>query len=113
MILNKSEIERCLKIIRSIGCRYRLTDMHVHPFEVVYGTGRYAPSQQTDGIWSTEDSAYVPPRINDEGSSPQSSPVNNMPAAMRDRFAMIKLRRLYAHTGPRCMGDQMSMCGLS
>jgi predicted TIM-barrel fold metal-dependent hydrolase len=32
---------------------------------------------------------------------------------MQERLAMLGLRRLYVHTGPRCLGDQLLLGGLS
>ena len=113
MDLGKAEVERYLTIIQAIGREHRLTDMHMHPFEVVFGAGRYVENRQTAGIWSTADLCYLPPEFGEMELAPQSTPAHDMPAAMQERLAMLGLRRLYVHTGPRCFGDQLLLGGIS
>jgi hypothetical protein len=113
MDLGKAEVERYLTIIRAIGAEHPLTDLHMHPFEVVFGAGRYAENQQTTGIWSTADLCYLPPGISDMGLAPQTDVAHDRPAALQERLAMLGLRRLYVHTGPRCFGDQLLLGGIS
>lgn len=113
MDLGKAEVERYLTIIRAIGSEHRLTDMHMHPFEVVFGAGRYAENRQTAGVWSTADLCYLPPAVGEMALTPQTAPAHDVPAAMQERLAMLGLRRLYVHTGPRCFGDQLLSSGIS
>jgi predicted TIM-barrel fold metal-dependent hydrolase len=113
MDLGKAEVERYLTIIRAIGREHRLTDLHMHPFEVVFGAGRYTENQQTSGIWSTADLCYLPPGVGDMELTPQTDAAHDVPAALQERLAMLGLRRLYVHTGPRCFGDQLLISGIS
>lgn len=113
MDLGKAEVERYLAIIQAIGREHRLTDMHMHPFEVVFGAGRYAENRQTTGVWSTADLCYLPPAVGAMDLAPQTTPTHDLPAAMQERLAMLGLRRLYVHTGPRCFGDQLLLGGIS
>ena len=113
MDLGKAEVERCLAIIQTIGREHRLTDMHMHPFEVVFGAGRYAENRHTAGVWSTADLCYLPPAAGAMDLAPQSAPAHDLPAVMQERLAMLGLRRLYVHTGPRCFGDQLLLGGIS
>lgn len=113
MNLGKAEVDRYLTIIQAVGREHRLTDLHLHPFEVVFGAGRYAENRQAAGVWSTADLCYLPPVPGDLELAPQSSPAHDLPAAMQERMAMLGLRRLYVHTGPRCFGDQLLLGGIS
>ena len=113
MDLGKAEVERYLTIVQTIGRKHRLTDMHMHPFEVVFGAGRYAENRHTTGVWSTADLCYLPPAAGAMELAPQTTPAHDLPAAMQERLAMLGLRRLYVHTGPRCFGDQLLLGGIS
>lgn len=113
MGLDKAEVERYLTIIRAIGREHRLTDMHMHPFEVVFGAGRYVENRHTAGVWSTADLGYAPAAVGAMALAPQTTPAHDLPAAMQERLAMLGLRRLYLHTGPRCFGDQLLLGGIS
>ena len=113
MDLGKAEVERYLTIIQAIGREHQLTDMHMHPFEVVFGAGRYGENRHTNGVWSTADLCYLPPSVSAMDLAPQSSSAHDVPAAMQERLAMLGLRRLYVHTGPRCFGDQLLLGGIS
>lgn len=113
MDLGKAEVERYLTIIRAIGAEHQLTDLHMHPFEVVFGAGRYTENQQTTGVWSTADLCYLPPVIGEMGLAPQTDAAHDLPATLQERLAMLGLRRLYVHTGPRCFGDQLLISGIS
>lgn len=113
MNLGKAEVERYLTIIQAIGRAHQLTDLHMHPFEVVFGAGRYAENRLTTGVWSTADLCYLPPVPDDLELAPQSSSAHDLPAAMQERLTMLGLRRLYVHTGPRCFGDQLLLGGIS
>lgn len=113
MDLGQAEVERYLTIIQAIGSKHRLTDMHMHPFEVVFGAGRYVENRHTAGVWSTADLSYSPPTAGAMALTPQTSPAHDVPEAMQERLAMLGLRRLYVHTGPRCFGDQLLLGGIS
>ncbi|MBE0504806.1 MAG: hypothetical protein IBX46_11825 [Desulfuromonadales bacterium] len=113
MDLDKAEVERYLTILQAIGREHRLTDLHMHPFEVVFGAGRYNENQQTAGLWSTVDLCYLPPGTGEMDLAPQSDATHDLPAAMQERLAMLGLRRLYVHTGPRCFADHMLLGGIS
>lgn len=113
MNLDKAEVERYLTILQAIGREQRLTDLHMHPFEVVFGAGRYSENQQTAGLWSTANLCYLPPCTGAMTLTPQTDATHDLPAAMQERLTMLGLRRLYVHTGPRCFTDQMLLGGIS
>lgn len=113
MDLGKVEVERYLTILQAIGREHRLTDLHMHPFEVVFGAGRYSENQQTAGLWSTADLCYMPPGAGAMELAPQTDATHDLPAAVQERLAMLGLRRLYVHTGPRCFSDHMLLGGIS
>ena len=113
MDLSKAEVERYLTTLQTIGREHRLTDLHMHPFEVVFGAGRYSENPQTTGLWSTADLCYMPPGADAMTLAPQSDTKHDLPSMMQERLAMLGLRRLYVHTGPRCFADQMLLGGIS
>lgn len=112
MTLDSAAVERYLPRIQALGAEYGFTDIHVHPFEVVFGAGSYAPNGHQPGVWSTAELCYVPPRREAGGPEGGGRPGRDLPAAMQERLALLMLRRLYLHTGPRCFGDHLALGGI-
>lgn len=113
MRLNSAEVDRCLAALRAMGAAHRFTDTHVHPFEVFYGPGRYAPNASRKGVWSSGNQPYAPPMAAAFDLEASLACDEGAPAAIRQRMALLCLRRLYLHTGPQTFRDQMSLGGIS
>jgi predicted TIM-barrel fold metal-dependent hydrolase len=113
MSLSSSEVDRHLAELRAVAAACPLMDVHVHPFEVIGGSIRYAASSEHAGLWSSGDLCYLPPAA--AAFDPQAAPAGPPGATgeLQERMAAFFLRRLYMHTGPRCFRDQLSLGGIS
>lgn len=113
MRLSSLEVNRHLAELRAIGATCPLMDVHVHPFEVIGGSIRYAANTEHPGLWSSGDLCYLPPSAN--AFDPEAPPANpeGPSGELQERMATFFLRRLYVHNGPRCFRDQLSLGGIS
>lgn len=113
MIIHEREIEKYLDCVREIAKSHPIIDMHVHPFEVLYGGMRYFPNPIQPGVYSAGNLTYSPPVRGhwDLPKKQQNSP--NRDCKMQRRASALFLRQLYLHTGPKCLGDLMELAGIS
>ncbi|MRR55343.1 MAG: hypothetical protein EG822_12690 [Deltaproteobacteria bacterium] len=112
-MLSESEIEKYLACVREIAKSHPIIDVHVHPFEVVYGGMRYFPNPIQPGVYSAGGLSYAPP-VRGQWNPPKMQ--NNSPncdCSIQKRVIALFLRKLYLHTGPKCLGDLMELAGIS
>lgn len=112
-MLTKDQVDTYLKTAKEIGESYKLMDMHVHPFEVIYYGLKYVPNSEVAGLYSTNVSRYVPSETallkEDEASEAK---YRQMAPDLRAKFSLFSFRRLYAHTGPALFREQMRLGGI-
>jgi predicted TIM-barrel fold metal-dependent hydrolase len=112
-VLKKEEVEKILQEIREIGTNHLLTDVHVHPFEVLFGRVNYRPHPGEDGLFSSGQMKYRAPQI---GALPvDNSPTRTggeRPEPLHSRGLALAYRSMYAHTGPKAFADQMALSGI-
>lgn len=101
------------RIVR-VAAEGPLSDMHVHPFEVMYRDIQYRKDLKTPGVFSSGNSPYIPPvigPISDRMSSANADPT--VRSELKKKMALLNARHLYAHTGPIVLGDHMAISGTS
>ncbi len=105
--LPREEVRRQLERIEALRADATVVDAHVHPFEVFLGEARYSPSPDLTGVHSTSPTPYRTPDVAPlKEAAAQARPVD---AALQAKLFLLTVRRLYAHTGPRVLGDQMAL----
>lgn len=106
--VERREAEELLARLRAAVGGATLVDAHVHPFDVVFGTLRYRRMAGSPGVWSAEGGGpYAPPSV---GAVRLRGPLG--PATGRPAFFMLLVRRLFRHTGPRVLGEQLTLAGV-
>lgn len=108
--LPREEVRRQLQRIESLRADATIVDAHVHPFEVFLGESRYDPSPDVVGVHSKSPTPYRPPDI--APMKETAAPARPVDAALQAKLFLLTVRRLYAHTGPRVLGDQMALAGV-
>lgn len=108
--MDKISVRKTLELLREIKGDLLFYDLHVHPFEVMYAPVGYRPSPIDQGLFSAGSSEYLPPDVGDldlhRFAVRAENPCNRKLAA---KVALLNSRRIYAHTGPRILGDQMTL----
>jgi predicted TIM-barrel fold metal-dependent hydrolase len=105
--LPREEVCRQLERIEALGADATVVDAHVHPFEVFLGESRYSPDPALAGVHATSATPYRPPDV--APMKEAAVPTRPVDAALQAKLFMLTVRRLYAHTGPRVLGDQMAL----
>lgn len=113
MQIEKASVERYLAIIREIAASVRLTDSHVHPYEVLYDDCRYEANPDIDGVYSTGNISYVPPVCDSVSLDFQAPPALDTRRDLVERMMLLTMRRRFTHTGPQCWLDQARLAGMS
>lgn len=113
MLIDKTSVERYLAIIQEIAGSVRLTDSHVHPYEVMYDDCRYEPNPGIDGVYSTGGASYVPPTVDAISLEPPAGPASDAPRDLVERMMLLTMRRRFTHTGPQCWLDQACLAGIT
>ena len=108
--LPRDEVRRQLQRIETIRADATVIDAHVHPFEVFLGEARYAAHPDLPGVHSTSPSEYRPPDV--APIKEAAAPSRPTDAALQAKLFLLTVRRLYAHTGPRVIGDQLALAGV-
>lgn len=102
------DVRECLEGVRRSNQGRLLFDVHVHPFDVIFQSLRYQRRPDQPGVWEHDDSPFLAPEV---GSvrlrGPAVAPVSYRPALF-----MLIVRRLYRHTGPRVLAEQMALAGI-
>ncbi len=111
-MLNRTQRENLLCRIREIGRNHLLTDVHVHPFEVLAGGLRYRPQPDQEGVYSSGTGIYQPPAAAVANDEHREEKIGTLPEPWRTRALTLGVRRLYAHTGPKVLGDRMAASGI-
>jgi predicted TIM-barrel fold metal-dependent hydrolase len=108
--MDKVSVQKILDLLKEIKGAGRYYDLHVHPFEMMYAPIRYRTSSTDSGLFSAGSSEYLSPEINDlnlqEGMD-ISGGMNDK--KLRAKVVVLNSRRIYAHTGPKVLGDQMEL----
>lgn len=112
MVIDKVSVDRYLSIIQTIASSIRLTDSHVHPYEVLYDNGRYQANPSCDGVYSDGNACYEPPTSGPVTLEPLDAPPADAPRDLVKRMMVLTMRRLYAHTGPQCWNAHASLAGI-
>jgi predicted TIM-barrel fold metal-dependent hydrolase len=106
--LEQPQVRECLEIVRSLKGTSVFYDLHVHPFDVIFHSLRYRPHPDQPGVYGYDDSPFVSPDV-----GPVRLRAPDLPdIPYRAEFFMVVVRRLYRHTGPRVLGDQMALAGI-
>lgn len=112
MEMDKPTVDRYLAIIREIASSVCLTDCHVHPFEVMFDACTYEPDPQVEGVYRAGNIPYLPATSGSLSLGALVPPVTDMRADLVERVLLLSMRRLYAHTGPRCWNDHGEPAGI-
>ena len=110
--MDDASVRRYLSTILNISKSVTLTDGHVHPYEVMYDQGRYEPNSQTEGVFSTGNVKYVPPRIGSFECNEGIGFSSDASEERAERMMLLALRCLYVHSGPRTCMDQAMIAGI-
>jgi len=108
-ILDVDEVRRRLERVREVTQGAEVIDAHVHPLEVLRGGLPYMENPEHAGLLSADASAYVAPAI---GPVKAAVEIPHGPEALRAKFFLLTVRRLYAHVGPPMLGAQMAISGI-
>ena len=112
-MLTPAQFEGLRRQIREIGSEHLLTDVHVHPFEVLVRGLTYRPHPEVPGVYSAGPGRYrTPEPLAAAAETPRPKGIDSLPEPWRSRALTLSLRRLYLHTGPRVFGDQMELSGI-
>ena len=112
MVIDQGMTDRYLSIIKEIGTSVRLTDSHVHPFDVLYDGGSYCANPSCAGVYSDGNACYVPPTSGPVLLEAPAEPPAQAPRDLVKRMMMLTMRRLYVHTGPQCWTAHAEMAGI-
>jgi predicted TIM-barrel fold metal-dependent hydrolase len=108
------KVKEYLDRITRVAAEGVLSDMHVHPFEVMSSDIQYRKNNKAVGVYSTDNSPYEPPVI---GPLPERTISKNekpvVKAELKKKMTLLQARRLYTHTGPAVLGDHMAISGVS
>ena len=108
------KVREYLDRIDRVAAEGTLSDMHVHPFEVMSSDIQYQREAGSRGVFNAGNFSYTPPMI---GPLPDSTgSIDSDPSGKQDlikKMVLLHARRLYAHTGPVVMGDHMAISGVS
>jgi len=106
--LEPREVQECLASLRCLKKSSLFFDVHVHPSDVIFQSLRYRRHPDQAGVYGLDDSPYISPGV---GPVRLRGPV--LPAAShRPALFMVLVRKLYRHTGPRVLGEQMALAGV-
>jgi predicted TIM-barrel fold metal-dependent hydrolase len=114
----KRSTEYFLSAIAEIRQDHLVYDIHAHPFNVATGDTEY--SADPGGVFSMGGRPYTPPdpaEVDAGEARPDSDEADLRPLEEVDRelvrkMQVLRSRKLYAHTGPAVMGDQMKLAGV-
>lgn len=109
-MLAPEEVRRTLDRIASVTADCEVQDLHVHPFDVLLGEMRYPSRDDRPDLFSASATEYVPPQVGSLRITPAPAGGD---ASLRAKFFLLTVRRLYAHTGPAVLADQMALAGVS
>ncbi|MEZ4485644.1 MAG: amidohydrolase family protein [Syntrophotaleaceae bacterium] len=112
LVIDKASVARYLGIIREIAKSVRLTDSHVHPFDVLYDNCTYEPNPHVAGVFSAGSASYEPPAAGTLELESPAAPAAGAPRDLVDRMLLLTMRRLYAHTGPQCWLAHANLAGI-
>lgn len=112
-MLSEREIVKYLACVQEIGKSHPIMDAHVHPFEVMYGGMRYLPNLIQPGVYSAGSLPYVPPVRGQWDPPKKQQNSSKCDCRMQTRVIALFLRKLYLHTGPKCLVDLMELAGIS
>jgi hypothetical protein len=114
MIIAKEEALNILACARELQDGSPWIDIHVSPFEVIFNAFRYVPNPSQDGIFSLDNSAYKAPSVGPlRLEADLKKAVNESRQQEASRMSILLYRQAYAHIGPRVLGDQMKLSGIS
>jgi predicted TIM-barrel fold metal-dependent hydrolase len=106
--LDKREVRELLARVQQGRGSDPFVDVHIHPFDVIFQSLRYRRQAAQAGVYGCDDTTFVPPEV---GAVRLRGPT--VPStAWRPAFFMLLVRRLYRHTGPRVLADQLSLAGI-
>ena len=112
MQIDESSVESYLEIIREIAASVRLTDSHVHPYEILYDDCRYEPNPGMVGVYSTGNATYGRPSIGAISLEAAAEPASGTRRDLIERMMLLAMRSRFTHTGPQCWLDQARLAGM-
>jgi len=111
-MISEKEIKRYLQIVRDLAGENGFYDIHVHPFEIIFDSVDYHPSNLQKGLYGTGNTLFRPPEIADLKSDSGLRPGREKSGPWKPEYHMINLRRIYSHTGPEVFGHHMALSGI-
>jgi len=111
--MDLQDVREILASIMKVKGRQPFFDIHAHPFEVMFDPRQYQPLPESDGLFSSGNSRYVPPQLTPlklQNSDPDR--VLDLDERLRAKACQLKLRRIYSHTGPKVFADRMALSGI-
>lgn len=113
-MLNIAQARKYLADIKQIKQTHVLTDVHVHPFEVIFNGLKYRKCTVDGMVYSQHKSTYKPPEVAEVRTSgaPSAACWNLLSENVRKKGLMFSLGNLYHHTGRQVFLDQMALSGI-
>jgi predicted TIM-barrel fold metal-dependent hydrolase len=106
--LEPREVRESLEDVQRFKGPLRFYDVHVHPFDVIFQSLRYRQLPDQAGVYGHDGSPFIAPQV---GPVRLRGPILPEPS-YRPAFFMVVVRRLFRHTGPRVLGEQMALAGI-
>ena len=111
--MDKSTVVKNLDALKAIKGAHTFYDIHVHPYEVMFDACRFQPSPVCAGLYSAGATDYSPPAPADLDLHRDGLAKGvQLDKKLRSMACLLNARRLYSHTGPRVLGDQMNLSGI-
>ncbi len=111
--MDKRTVLRTLNMLKELKGPNTFYDLHVHPFEVMYKPFEYSPSSVDNGLFSIGSSGYVAPQVGDVNlGKVEGKAERKFEQKLRAKATLLNARRIYTHTGPKVLGDQMELCAI-
>lgn len=101
-----------MDLARSLKGSHTFFDSHVHPFDVIQNQIIYRPSALDKGLYSINGSRFDPPKPTEISLETESLNEEITNKSLYDRFLSLKIRRWFAHTGPKVFRSHMKLCGI-
>ena len=111
-IISQARALKYLEAAASIKGTALFSDMHTHPFEIVFTNFNYRISPEQNGLYSNGLSKFTAPKVTELNiAKPKPHPTTTC-LFKRPAIFRMKLSALYAHTGPAVFDAQMDLSGI-
>jgi len=111
-MVNRKDVIEYLDIVKSLKKSFTFFDCHAHPFDILLNEFQYRPSPVNESVYSIDDSRFTEPTLSDLPLEQSNSNTEIINVRLREKFLATKIKRLYAHTGPKVFGAHMELSGL-